>query len=348
MPFVNVQQGTLMTNQLTLDDVEDLARTTLMNAGADAAAASAVARSTRMAERDGIRSHGLLYVPIYAEHLRCGKVSTSAKPVVTRPSSGAVRVDADNGFAHTAIDAGWDDLVQAARSTGVAAMSIHNSYNCGVLGHHAERLAVDGLVGLCFTHAPASIVPPGGKHPVVGTNPFSIAVPDRNGGAMFVIDQSASAIAKSEILLRSREGRAIEPGWALDADGNETTDADAALGGSMVPSGGYKGFGVGLLVEILAAALSGANLSAEASPFSGTKGGPPGTGQFFIAIDPASFGGDGFHDAMLRLAASITDQDGARLPGQRRADNRSKIEADGVIVDDALLARIHSAGTSKT
>ena len=115
-----------------------------------------------------------------------------------------------------------------------------------------------------------------------------------------------------------------------------------------MPSGGYKGFGVGLLVEILAAALSGANLSAEASPFSGTKGGPPGTGQFFIAIDPASFGGDGFHDAMLRLAASITDQDGARLPGQRRADNRSKIEADGVIVDDALLARIHSAGTSKT
>jgi len=330
---------------LSLDDVEALARTTLKDAGATDAAASAVARSTRLAERDGIRSHGLLYVPIYAEHLVCGKVSKTAAPAVAQTRPGAIRVDADNGFAHTAIDAGWDAFTAAARATGIAAMSIHNSYNCGVLGHHAERLAEDGLVGLCFTHAPASIAPPGGKTPVVGTNPFSIAVPDGKGGATLVIDQSASAIAKSEILLRSREGKAIEPGWALDADGNETTDADAALAGSMLPSGGYKGFGVGMLVEILAAALSGANLSTEASPFAGTNGGPPGTGQFFIAIDPAGHAGDGFGAAMLRLASAITDQDGARLPGARRAANRKTIETDGVNVDDALMTRIQNAGT---
>jgi (2R)-3-sulfolactate dehydrogenase (NADP+) len=300
-----------MSNILSLSDVESLSRKTLMAAGASEAAASAVARSTRLAERDGIRSHGLLYLPIYAEHLACGKVSRTAEPKVTRPRPAAIRVDADNGFAHTAIDAGWQALTKAARSHGIAAMSIHNSYNCGVLGHHAERLANEGLVGLCFTHAPASIAPPGGRLPVVGTNPFAIAVPDTKGGVMLVIDQSASAVAKSEILLRSREGRAIEPGWALDADGLETMDADAALSGSMLPSGGYKGFGIGLLVEILAAALSGANLSTEASPFSGPKGGPPGTGQFFIAIDPAGFGGDGFHAAMIRLAASITDQEAA-------------------------------------
>lgn len=333
-----------MQHNLTLDAVENLARDTLMSAGASQAAASAVARSTRLAERDGIRSHGLLYLPIYSEHLQCGKVSVGATPTVTAPRAGAVRVDADHGFAHAAIDAGWDQFVAAGRTNGIAAMSIHNSYNCGVLGHHAERLAQDGLIALCFTHAPASIAPPGGKHPVVGTNPFSVAVPDPQGGALLVIDQSASAIAKSEILLRSREGHPIEPGWALDADGNETLDADAALAGSLVPAGGYKGFGVGLMVEILAAALSGANLSTEASPFSGPKGGPPGTGQFFIGIDPAGFGGDGFHAAMLRLATSITDQDGARLPGQRRADNRARIETEGVFVDDALLARIKAAG----
>lgn len=332
-------------HHLSLDDVEALAQSTLQRAGASEAAAAAVARSTRLAERDGIRSHGLLYVPIYAEHLMCGKVSTVAQPVVTRTRPGAVRVDADSGFAHTAIDAGWGAFTAAARDCGIAAMSIHNSYNCGVLGHHAERLAEDGLVGLCFTHAPASIAPPGGKKPVVGTNPFSIAVPNGSGGAMLVIDQSASAIAKSEILLRSREGKAIEPGWALDADGNKTTDADAALEGSMLPSGGYKGFGVGMLVEILAAALSGANLSSEASPFAGTKGGPPGTGQFFIAIDPTGFAGSGFQDALVRLGTSITDQDGARLPGERRANNRKTIEVDGVQVDDALMTRIQNAGT---
>ena len=142
-----------------------------------------MARSTVLAERDGIRSHGLMYVPIYAEHVLCGKVDGAAEPAleITRP--GAIRVDAKSGFAHPAIDAGWAELTQAARDNGVALMTVHNSYNCGVLGHHAQRLAEAGLIGLCFTHAPASIAPSGGSIPVVGTNPFAIAVPDGEGGA---------------------------------------------------------------------------------------------------------------------------------------------------------------------
>lgn len=333
-----------MSKIFTLDDVEKLAHRRLVEAGASSEAAASVARSTRRAERDGLRSHGLLYVPIYAEHLECGKVASSAVPAVTTPRPAAVCVNAANGFAHPAIDAGWIAFTDAARACGVSALSINNSYNCGILGHHAERLAEDGLIGLCFTHAPASIAPTGGKRPVIGTNPFAIAVPDGTGGARLVLDQSASAIAKSEILLRSREGRAIEPGWALDARGQETTDADAALKGSMIPSGGQKGFGVGLMVEIFAAALTGANLSAEASPFSGPKGGPPATGQFFLAVDPSAFAGDAFSASMDRLIASIEEQEGARLPGQRRMDNRRRIDVEGVTVDDALLARIEGDG----
>ena len=325
---------------MRLDEIENLARDALEGAGASAQQAASVARSTRLAERDGIRSHGLLYVPIYAEHLRCGKVDGQARPEVARPAPGAVRVDAGHGFAHAAIDAGWGDFTGAARANGIAAMTLHRSYNCGVLGHHAERLAEDGLLGLCFTHAPASIAPVGGKDPVVGTNPFSVAVPDGQGGALLVIDQSASVIAKSEILLRARAGDPIEPEWALDAGGRPTTVAQEALEGSMRPAGGYKGFGVGLMVEILAAALSGANLSTEASPFAGPKGGPPGTGQCFIGIEPAGLSGDAFGASMARLAASIAEQEGARLPGARRAENRARIEAEGVAVDDTLLERI--------
>ncbi len=325
---------------LSLDEVEAVACAALMAAGAIPDAAAAVARSTRLAERDGIRSHGLLYVPIYCEHLRCGKVDGKAIPQVSQPKPGSLRVDAANGFAHTGVDAGWQAFSAAAHHCGVAALTLHRSYNCGVLGHHAERLAEAGLIGLCFTHAPASIAPPGGHIPVIGTNPFAMAVPDGAGGAMLVIDQSASVIAKSEVLLRARNREPIEPGWALDSEGRPTTVADEALKGSMLPSGGYKGFGLGLMVEILAAALSGANLSREASPFSGTQGGPPGTGQFFLAFDPAGFAGATFASSMQRLAGSITQQTGARLPGSRRLANRQRIESAGVRVDDALLARI--------
>ena len=165
------------------------------------------------------------------------------------------------------------------------------------------------------------------------------AVPDGAGGARLVIDQSASAIAKSEIVLRARQGEPIEPGWALDADGNATTQAQAALAGSMCPAGGQKGFGAGLMAEIFAAALSGANLGLDASPFSGPKGGPPGTGQFFIAVDPTAFAGDAFGPAMARLAESISEQEGARLPGARRAANRARTEAEGVSVPQDLLGQ---------
>lgn len=326
--------------QFSLDEVEALACQVLLAAGASAAAASSVARSIRLAERDGIRSHGLLYLPIYAEHLRCGKVLGLAEPVISHPKPGSIRVDAGNGFAHTAINAGWEAFTNAARVCGIAALTLHRSYNCGVLGHHAERLAEAGLIGLCFTHAPASIAPIGGKVPVIGTNPFAIAVPDGAGGALLVIDQSASIIAKSEILLRARKGEPIEPNWALDVDGRPTTVAEEALRGSMLPNGGQKGFGLGLMVEILAAALSGANLSQDASPFSGTAGGPPATGQCFLALDPLGFSGAVFDKNMLRLVGSITDQPGARLPGARRKANRMRIEAEGVLVDAALLARI--------
>lgn len=328
---------------LSLDRVEDLAFQTLQNAGASAHQAVGVARSIRLAERDGIRSHGLVYVPIYAEHLRCGKVLGAANPIVSRPRPSAVQVDAAHGFAHAAIDAGWPAFETAVRAQGVAAMAVSRSYNCGVLGHHAERLAAAGLVGLCFTNAPASMAPVGGNRPVIGTNPFALAVPDGAGCARLVIDQSASAIAKSEIILRARKGEAIEPGWALDASGQPTEDAEAALAGSMLPAGGQKGFGIGLMAEIFAAALSGGNLGINASPFSGPKGGPPGTGQFFIGIDPAAFSGAQFATAIDALVQAITAQKGARLPGARRAANRQRIEKTGVQVDAALMERINAA-----
>ena len=327
---------------MTLDEIRQLAADALTGAGASETNAASVAQSTWRAERDGVRSHGLLYVPIYAEHVQCGKVDGRADPVVERPKPAAIRVNAKSGFAHPAIDAGFDAMTEAARDQGVGVMTIYNSYNCGVLGHHAERIAEAGLLGLCFTNAPASIAPTGGKTPVIGTNPFALGVPGSSSGDVaFVIDQSASAIAKSEIMLRNREGEAIELGWALDADGQPTTDAAAALKGSMVPSGGAKGFGAGLMVEIFAAALSGAVLGKDASPFSGTVGGPPNTGQCFIALDPETFSGGMFGDRVASLVGALTEQEGTRLPGSRRSGARAAT-ANGVEVDESLIERIRA------
>ncbi|MCL4675772.1 MAG: Ldh family oxidoreductase, partial [Pararhodobacter sp.] len=188
--------------------------------------------STSATEAEGIASHGLAYIPTYCEHLRCGKVAGQAVPVLTRPRPGVICADAGTGFAHPAIAAGFADLIPLAREQGIAALAVRNSYNCGVLGYHTRQLALAGLLGLGFTNAPASIAPVGGRRPVVGTNPFSLAAPDGNGGIALLIDQSASVVAKSEIMKHAREGRPIPEGWGLGPDGQPTTDPAVALTGS--------------------------------------------------------------------------------------------------------------------
>lgn len=330
------------TRTMTLDEIEDLSFRALVAAGTSPENARPLAIATAATEADGVASHGLAYIPIYAEHVQCGKVDGQAKPVMDIPRPGVITVDAATGFAHSAIDMGFNELIPLAREQGIAALAIRNSYNCGVLGYHTTRLAEAGLVALGFTNAPASIAPSGGSKPVVGTNPFSLAVPGTDGQPAIMIDQSASTIAKSEVMKHAREGKPIPEGWALDAEGNPTTDPEVGLKGSMAPSGGYKGVGVALLVETMAAALAGATLGKDASPFSGTAGGPPKTGQFFIAIDPGATSGGAFADRISALTDAIHAQDGARLPGDGRKSKRIKAAAEGVAVSTATLARIEA------
>jgi len=330
------------TEILSLKAIEDLAFAALTAAGTSPENARPLAIATATTEADGVASHGLAYIPIYCEHVTCGKVDGRAAPVLTRPRPGMVCVDAATGFAHPAISLGFETLIPCAREQGIAALAIRNSYNCGVLGQHTLKLAQAGLMGIGFTNAPASIAPSGGQAPVLGTNPISVAAPDGQGGAAVLIDQSASVIAKSEIMKHAREGKPIPLGWGLDPDGQPTTDPDVALTGSMAPSGGYKGVGIALIVEMMAAAMTGATLGIDASPFSGTKGGPPRTGQFFIAIDPAASSGGMFADRITALTGAVHAQDGARLPGDGRGAKRARAQTDGVAVNLATLDRIRA------
>ncbi|HEX4768042.1 MAG TPA: Ldh family oxidoreductase [Lichenihabitans sp.] len=317
----------------------------LVASGALPENARPVAEATAAAEFSGMPSHGLLYVPIYCEHLAVGKVDGRAVPRVDVAKPALLVADAGAGFAHPAIALGFERLIPLAREMGIAALAVRDSYNCGLLGHHTDRLAAAGLIGIGFTNAPASIAPAGGRRAVVGTNPFAIAVPDRGGGVALSIDQSASVVAKSEVMKRAREGKPIPAGWALDASGQPTTDPALALKGTMAPLGGHKGVGLGLFVELMAAAATGATLGIDASPFSGPAGGPPRTGQFFIAIDAQASSGGVFAERIERLCAAFADQPGARLPGARKAAFLRDAEARGSVAIDAdLHARIVTLG----
>lgn len=323
---------------LSLDEVRTLSLAALIGAGTSPANAGPVAESVVAAEADGIRNIGLGYLPTYCAHVACGKVDGLAEPVITRPAPGAVLVDARTGFAHPAIAAGLAPLAQAARENGIAALAVTNSYSAGVLGHLIEPLAEEGLLALAFANAPANIAPWGGAKPLFGTNPLAVVVP-RAGAGPLVIDQASSAVTKVAILERSAQGRDLRPGWALDKDGRPTVDPEAAMTGSMAPAGGHKGACIALWVEIMAAALTGASFSFQASSFGNNEGGPPRTGQFLMTIDPARFN-PGFGQGIEDLAAAILAQEGTMLPGDERLAARKKAAAEGVRVPESLLNKI--------
>ena len=322
---------------LTLAQAERLAADALTRCRTRADNAACVARALVAAEADGLKGHGLSRVPSYAAQAKVGKVDGFATPKLERTRPSAAMIDAANGFAYPAIAAATALLPELARATGIAAVAIFRSHHCGAAGHPVERLAEQGLVAMMFANTPAAIAPWGGARPVFGTNPIAFACP-LPGRPPLVVDLALSKVARGNILAAKQKGERIPRGWALDKAGKPTTDPDAALAGTMLPLGDAKGTPLALMVELLAAGLTGANFAADASSFLDDKGPPPGTGQLIVAFDPSAFGGSAERFAVLVEAIEV--QPGVRLPGARRLAARAKAAKEGLAVNDALINEI--------
>ncbi len=323
---------------LSLAQAEGRVAAAFERCGTLAETAASVARALVGAEADGLKGHGLGRVASYAAQVRSGKIDGRAEVAVSRPRPAVVALDAAHGFAYPALDRAVALLPEVARAQGIAAAPITRSHHCGAAGRPAEALARQGCLALLFANTPAAMAPWGGSRAVFGTNPIAFACP-LPGRAPIVVDLSMSKVARGNIVAARARGDAIPEGWALDAAGQPTTDPAAALNGTMVPLGDAKGTALALMVELLAAGLTGARFAGEASSFLDAAGDPPGTGQLIIALDPSAFA-SGTAERFAVLAASIEDQDGARLPGSRRLVARARAEAEGLALTDALLAEI--------
>jgi (2R)-3-sulfolactate dehydrogenase (NADP+) len=325
-----------MTHRLSLDEVEQISYRMLVASGASALQAEPTARSIRQAEAEGIRTVGLAYLPTYCDHVACGKVDGTAVPTLSQPRSGTVVVDARLGFAHPAYELGESALVDAARTNGIGVLVVQHSYSAGVLGWFVDRLARHGLVALMFANSSATMAPHGGRRPFFGTNPIAWAAP-RSTGDPVVADLSSSAVAWVAVNAAAQRGEAIPLGWALDADGQPTTDARAGLAGSMAPSGGHKGSALALLVDVLAGGIGASKFSHEAGSFGGNAGGPPDVGQVVFAIDP-TIAGDNVIERFEQEFTALAAEPGVRLPGDRRLASRAHTTVHGVDVDEELFA----------
>jgi len=326
------------TSTLGAAELEALIAAALVSSNTAKANARSVARALTQAEIDGQKGHGLSRVPTYTAQARVGKVDGHATPIARQTRPGTLMIDVANGFAFPAIDLAVERLPGLAGTAGIAAAGFVRSHHFGVVGRHVERLAEAGLLALAFGNTPKAIAPWGGKRALFGTSPLAFAAPQR-GAPPIVVDMALSQVARGKILTAGQRGEPIPADWAVDEQGNPTTDPAAALKGALQPIGGAKGAALALMVEVLAVALTGAQFGFEASSFFDAEGPPPGVGQLLIAIDPGAFAGrEVFLDRIGALAGMLEADAGARMPGSRRLALRAKAQSDGVAVDSKLLA----------
>ena len=333
-----------MTNSdstmIAVDDLTDRVVAVFVAARTSAENARAVATALVEAEVDGQKGHGLSRVESYAAQARAGKVDGFAQPSMSSDRPGVLMIDAANGFAYPAVNLAIDALPKATAVSGIAAAGLFRSHHCGAMGRHVERLADAGLVAMAFANTPDAMAPWGGAKRLYGTNPIAFAAPQRAAPPV-VVDLALSQVARGKILTAAQRDEPIPEGWATDNTGKPTTDAKAALAGTLMPIGGPKGAALAFMVEVLAVTLTGANFAFEATSFFDDKGDPPGVGQLLIAMDPAAFAGrDTFYDRIGLLCGLIDDDSGTRLPGSRRIALREAASRDGVAVAPDVLGKI--------
>ena len=330
----------MATKNLSVSEIETLAADCLRRHGCDDENAGAVAQVIAAAERDGCHSHGLMRLAGYVAALDSGKVKGDARPDVSRIAPAVIRVDGNGGFAPLALSASRDQLVEAAKETGIAAMGLVNIHHFAALWAEVEPLAEAGLCSFACTSYKPVVLPAGGTKALYGTNPVAFGWP-RKSGRPVVFDQASSVMARGEIMLAAREGHKLAPGVGVDEHGNETTDPNEVLKGAMLAFGGYKGSSIAMMVELLAGSLIGECFSFEAAARDNNDGGPPRGGEFIFAINPDLFGdGAGWESHSEKLFDQIMMQDGVRLPGDRRYGNRALALEKGVDVSQAVYDKI--------
>ncbi|RMQ43243.1 Malate/L-lactate family dehydrogenase [Pseudomonas cichorii] len=292
------------------------------------------------AERDGSHSHGIFRIPGYLSSLASGWVDGQALPVVEDVAAAFVRVDAANGFAQPALHAASELLVEKARSAGIAILAIRNSHHFAALWPDVEPFARQGLVALSMVNSMTCVVPHGAQRPLFGTNPIAFAAPRANGQPL-VFDLATSAIAHGDVQIAAREGRMLPPGMGVDRYGQPSEDPKAILdGGALLPFGGHKGSALSMMVELLAAGLTGGNFSFgfDWSQHPGAQ--TPWTGQLLIVIDPDRGSGQHFALRSEELVRQLYGAGQDRLPGDRRYVQRARSMADGIAIAQADLVRL--------
>ena len=323
------------------EELERWSQALLAGAGLEPQAAQTTAVSLVAANRRGVDSHGVARLPAYAKRLQIGSMNGRPQVKVEREHGATALVDADLGPGQVAGVIATDLSIELARRHGVGAVAVHRSSHYGAAAYYAIRAACAGLVGISTTNAEPFVIPFGGLEPALGTNPIALAAPTPTG--IFDVDMASSQVAHNKIRNAAAEGRSIPEGWGVDELGHSTTDPNEVF--AAVPLGGYKGYGLAVLVEVLSGVLAGAGITHGVGRLIEEPERPQDVGHFHLAIDPEPLVGSarfaGLLGGLLEELKTIPagpDSDEVLVPGEPEARVQAERDRDGIPLPDAQWA----------
>ena len=310
------------------------------------------------ADRRAIASHGTARLPQYIALIESGTMDPEARPELLRSKAAIALFDAHNGWGHHASRVAMDAAIEGARDAGSYTAVVRNSNHFGIAGWYALRAADAGLIGISMTNSSPLVAATRGVDPVLGTNPLAVAAPAGERGH-FCLDMATSTITRGKVEVASRRHEELQPGWAIDAEGRPTTDPAAAFEGALLPlggveeTGGHKGYGLTLLVDILTGVLGGSTAAPLIVPLFSTAAGKADLGQAFMAIDPDALDEPGAFVARMEaefdlLTAARTAPDAPDrilIPGEPEAEAERRSAERGVTMDVEHHASLVELGT---
>jgi (2R)-3-sulfolactate dehydrogenase (NADP+) len=323
----------LARQNVPFDELRTLLTAACRAVGGNEATATSLTEATLSAHQFGPDALGLPHFVDYLDALEAGRINGNAAPAIAQPLPAILSMDAHGGIAQTGFDLVFPKLKETARALGVVLFTQSNSYTSGELGYYVRRLAAEGLIAMAATNGPPLMAAQPGGQRVYCTNPFAFAAPGGPDGGQIIVDQSSSAVAFVKLIMAAAAGKEIPQGWAIDAHGAPTTDAACAVEGALLPFGGARGANIALMVELLAAGVSGANWSLDAPDFQ-TGDRSPGIGLTIIAFAPPPEFAERVAKHMRRLESL-----GVHVPGKRSASTPAR-NSQPIPVDETAFLKI--------
>ena len=333
---------------LSCDQLREFSEKVLVASGVDLWCAQSVAEMLLDAEMTGVKTHGVTRLAIYMERMEKGLVCRGNNIETVQESASSLVVDAHNALGAPAARFAMERCIEKAADTGCCFATVRNSNHFGTAAHYTKMAAKQGMIGFACTNLTGKIAPYGGAEAFMGTNPISVAVPTEDD--VMVLDMTPSVVALGKLILAQKLGQSIPLGWALDRDGNPTTDPAEGRKGSLLPIGGPKGSGMAIMVEVLSGILSGAGYASQLHDLYEFDA-PQGVGHFVGAVDVSHFIDLQVFKSMLanmtREIKNLKLADGfdeILLPGERGLRCAQKSLAEGIEVPPTVYEELQKLG----